>query len=237
LIYIPEGEFEMGSESGNPDQAPVHRVQLDGYWLDRTEVTNEMFAKFLNSAGNQTEGGVTWLRPLTPFVGILERNGIWQPFPGREKYPVVDVSWYGANAYCSWAGRRLPTEAEWEYAAKGHDNRRFPWGNDDLDCDRARYAGCGNTPVEAGSLQLGSNAFGVLDLAGNVSEWMNDRYGADYYQLSPQKNPSGPVNGYYRVIRGGYWGSTYIALQSSYRDWAGADQRQSSTGFRCALTP
>ncbi len=237
LIYIPAGEFDMGSESGNPDQAPVHRVQLDGYWLDRTEVTNEMFAKFLNSAGNQTEGGVTWLRPLTPFAGILEKNGIWQPLPGRENYPIVDVSWYGANAYCSWAGRRLPTEAEWEYAAKGDDNRRFPWGNDDLDCDRARYAGCGNSPVEAGSLKLGSNSFGVLDLAGNVSEWTNDRYAADYYQQSPQKNPFGPVNGYYRVIRGGYWGSTYIALQTSYRDWAGADQRQSSTGFRCALTP
>ena len=237
LIYIPGGEFDMGSDSGNPDQAPVHQVQLEGYWLDRTEVTNEMFAAFLNAAGNQIEGGVTWLRPLTPFVGILEKNGIWQLLPGRENYPVADVSWYGANAYCSWAGRRLPTEAEWEYAAKGDDNRRFPWGNDDLDCDRARYAGCGNAPVEAGSLQLGSNAFGVLDLAGNVSEWTNDRYAADYYQLSPQKNPTGPVNGYYRVIRGGYWGSTYIPLQTSYRDWAGADQRQSSVGFRCALTP
>src|SRR5215208_2513166 len=199
LIYMPGGKFDMGSDSGNPDQAPVHRVQLDGYWLDRTEVTNEMFAAFLNSAGNQTEGGVTWLRPLTPVVGILEKNGIWQPLPGREKYPVVDVSWYGANAYCSWADRRLPTEAEWEYAAKGDDNHRFPWGNDDLDCDRARYAGCGNTPLEVGSLKAGSNELGVLDLAGNVAEWMNDRYAADYYQQSPQNNPTGPINGYYRV--------------------------------------
>jgi formylglycine-generating enzyme required for sulfatase activity len=237
LVYIPAGGFNMGSTSGNPDETPVHAVQMDGFWLDQIEVTNVMFAGFLNAMGNQTEGGITWLDPLDPFVWIQEKDRVWQPHQGRENYPVFGVSWYGANAYCTWAGRQLPTEAQWEYAAKGTDERRFPWGNDDLDCERARYSGCGNLPVEAGSLELGSSPFGAFDLAGNVAEWVNDRYTADYYLGSPQQNPSGPINGYYRVIRGGYWGSTYIALQTTHRDWAGADQRQSSVGFRCALTP
>jgi formylglycine-generating enzyme required for sulfatase activity len=236
LVYIPAGGFDMGSASGNPNEAPIHAVQLDAYWVDQLEVTNTMYAGFLNAKGNQTEGGLTWLDPLDPFTWVQAKEGLWQPLAGRENYPVVGVSWYGANAYCTWAGRQLPTEAQWEYAAKGTDQRRFPWGNEDLDCDRARYSGCGNLPVEAGSLELGLSPFGVFDLAGNVAEWVNDRYAADYYLESPQENPSGPANGYYRVIRGGYWGSTYIALQTTHRDWAGADHRESGVGFRCALT-
>ncbi len=237
LVYIPVGKFEMGSASGNADEAPVHTVQLDGYWMDRTEVSNEMFAKFLNSAGNQSEGGTTWLNSRNPFVWIREKDGVWQITSGKENYPVAAVSWYGAHAYCQWAGRRLPTEAEWEYAAKGVEDRHFPWGNTNLECNRAQFLGCGNTPVDVGSLLLGGSPFGVFDLAGNVAEWVNDRYAADYYQQSPLSNPPGPVNGYYRVIRGGYWGSAYIQLQTTHRDWAGADMRSESVGFRCALTP
>jgi len=237
LVYIPAGEFNMGSLSANPDEIPVHIVQLDGYWLDRTEVNNAMFTSFLNSAGNRLEGGTNWLNPLNPLVWIFEKDGRWQTLPGKEKYPIVGVSWYGANAYCEWAGRHLPTEAQWEYAAKGVDSRRFPWGADDLNCDHARFLGCGNTPIEVESLPLGSSPFGVFDLAGNVAEWVNDRYAADYYQGSPRLNPTGPMNGYYRVIRGGYWGSTYIALQTAHRDWAGADERSEGIGFRCAFTP
>jgi formylglycine-generating enzyme required for sulfatase activity len=237
LVYIPPGEFNMGSISANPDAIPVHTVQLDGYWLDRTEVSNAMFTSFLNSAGNRLEGGTNWLNPLNPLVWIYEKDGRWQTLPGKEKYPIVGVSWYGANAYCEWAGRHLPTEAQWEYAARGVDSRRFPWGNDDLNCDHARFLGCGNTPIEVESLPLGSSPFGVFDLAGNVAEWVNDRYAADYYQQSPRLNPTGPTNGYYRVIRGGYWGSAYIALQTAHRDWAGADEHSDGIGFRCALTP
>jgi len=234
-VYIPAGKFDMGSESGDLDEAPIHTVSLDGYWLDRTEVTNEMFVRFLNAEGNKQEGGTTWLDPMDPFVWVLEKDGVWQTLPGKENYPIVNVSWYGAKAYCAWAGRDLPTEAQWEYAAKGTDSRRFPWGNDAPDCNLARFSGCGNTPVEAGNLLQGSNLWGVSDLAGNVAEWINDRYAADYYQQSPQEDPPGPMNGYYRVIRGGSWGSTYLALQTSHRDWAGADERINSVGFRCAL--
>lgn len=237
LAYIPAGKFEMGSESGDFDQAPVHTVQLNGYWMDRTEITNEMFARFLNSAGNQREGGATWLDPIDPFVWVVEKDGVWQALSGRGDYPILKVSWHGAKAYCAWAGRDLPTEAQWEYAAKGAHNYRFPWSNKAPTCRRARFWGCGNSPVEVGSLLQGSNPWGIYDLAGNVSEWVNDRYAADYYQQSPQAEPAGPLNGYYRVIRGGDWKSTYLSLETAHRDWAGADEQISGVGFRCALNP
>lgn len=238
MVYIPAGKFEMGSESGNADQTPIHTVQLNGFWLDRTEVTNEMFVRFLNAQGNQQEGGTTWLDPTDPFVWIVDKDGVWQTRSERDNnYPALKVSWYGAKAYCAWAGRDLPTEAQWEYAAKGMENRRFPWGNDDPVCSLARFSGCGNSPVEVGSLLSGANVWGVLNLAGNVAEWTNDRYAADYYSQSPQENPPGPINGYYRVIRGGSWQTTYLPLQTFNRKWAGADENINSVGFRCAMTP
>jgi formylglycine-generating enzyme required for sulfatase activity len=237
LIYIPAGTFEMGSEDGNPDQSPVHTVSLDAYWMDATEVTNAMFAKFLNASGNQTEGGVTWLDAQDPSVFIVNVDGVWQAREEFAKYPTVGVSWYGADAYCTWAGRNLPTEAQWEFAARGNTGFRFPWGDSDLSCDHARYAGCGNNPVQTASLTLGLSPFGLYEMAGNVAEWVSDRYAADYYSQSPALDPMGPSNGYYRVFRGGYFGSSYIALQPFHRDWAGADTRESFIGFRCGITP
>jgi formylglycine-generating enzyme required for sulfatase activity len=237
LAYIPAGTFAMGSDSGNPDEAPIHTISLDGYWMDTTEVTNTMFATFLNATGNQTEGGVPWLDGLDPYVLISNKQGDWQPARGYEAEPIVGVSWYGANAYCTWAGRSLPSEAQWEYAAKGITRFRFPWGNDGLDCDHSRYSGCGNRPIQTGSLTLGASPFGIYEMAGNVAEWVNDRYAPNYYQQSPSSNPTGPINGYYRVYRGGYWGSAYIALQTTHRDWAGADTQENFIGFRCGINP
>jgi formylglycine-generating enzyme required for sulfatase activity len=237
LVYIPQGTFEMGSPSGNLDEMPVHSISLDAYWMDRTEVTNGMFADFLNVFGNQVEGGTTWLDSRDPLVWLSENNGMWQALNGKVNYPIAGVSWYGANAYCEWAGRGLPSEAQWEYAAKGTNSFRFPWGNTNLDCHYSRYSSCENRPVPVGSLSLGASPFGILDMAGNVAEWVNDRYSAGYYQQSPVQNPAGPINGYYRVIRGGSWGSTYISLQTSHRAWAGADTRDSDIGFRCVLNP
>jgi formylglycine-generating enzyme required for sulfatase activity len=237
LVYVPSEYFAMGSGEGNSDQVPVHHVFIRGYWLDSTEVTSEMFSAFLNSRGNQTEGGVSWLNPAEPHVWVYEQDGFWHVWPGMEKQPIVGVSWYGANAYCQWAGRQLPTEAQWEFAASGAVGLRFPWGDEELDCDHSRYTGCGDSPVEVGSLSRGINSFGAYDLAGNVAEWVSDRYASDYYGQSPQINPTGPQNGYYRVVRGGSWKSPYISLQTWHRDWAGADTRDSSIGFRCALIP
>jgi formylglycine-generating enzyme required for sulfatase activity len=237
LMYIPADTFEMGSTVGNPDEAPIHTVTLDAYWMDRTEVTNAMFANFLNANGNRSAGGVPWLDLNEPLVSLSNENEGWQVLPGKEDYPIVGVSWYGAKAYCEWAVRDLPTEAQWEYAAKGSDGFRFPWGNSAPNCAYSRYWGCGNKPAQVGGLSAGMSPFGVYDLAGNAAEWVNDRYAADYYEQSPLQNPAGPINGYYRVIRGGDWGSDYISLQTTHRDWAGADEQESNIGFRCALNP
>ena len=237
LVYIPASDFEMGSTSGNPDSAPIHTVALNGYWMDRTEVTNAMFVKFLNAMGNQTEGGTSWVDPRSSLVQIFENNGTWQFQSDKGNYPIVGVSWYGAKAYCEWTNRRLPTEAEWEYAARGTDGRRFPWGNEDLDCDRAHYSGCGKGTLAVDDLPLGISPFGIFNMAGNVAEWVNDRYAPDYYQESPMLNPTGPNNGYLRVVRGGYWGDTYLALRATRRDGVGADKHNNGIGLRCVLTP
>lgn len=236
LVYVPAGRFEMGYDSGNLDERPVHQVVLDDYWIDSTEVTNAMFAAFLNVIGNQLMGGTSWLDAHDPFVQVFEKDYQWQVQMGKQNFPIVGVSWYGAQAYCKWAGRRLPTEAEWEYGAKSTDGRRFPWGNEDLYCDHSQFDGCGKNTVAVGSLLLGVSPFGIYDMAGNVAEWVNDRYAEDYYQNSPTLNPTGPNNGYYRVIRGGYWGNPYTELRTTHRSWAGADKRDFGTGFRCALT-
>lgn len=237
LVYIPANSFEMGSDSGDLDEAPVHSVSLNAFWMDQTEVTNGMFANFLNVSGNKAEGGTTWLDLNDPLVWISDQNGLWQVMTGKDDYPVVGVSWYGAKAYCEWAGRTLPSEAQWEYAAKGDPAFRFPWGNRGPDCVYSRYLGCGSRPVEVGSLSLGASPFGIHDMAGNVAEWVNDRYVADYYQKEIGDNPMGPSYGYYRVVRGGSWASSYIGLQTTHRAWAGADMRDSDIGFRCALNP
>ena len=205
--------------------------------MDKTEVTNAMFANLLNEAGNQMEGGVNWLDTSAPLVWVSEKSGVWRALSGKDDYPVVGVSWYGAKAYCEWAGRSLPTEAQWEYAARGPVGFRFPWGDNGPDCERSRFSGCGSRPVQVGSLPLGASPFGVYEMAGNVAEWVNDRYATDYYQQSPLVNPSGPLNGYSRVYRGGSWGSSYIGLQTAHRNWAGADTRDGDIGFRCVLNP
>ena len=237
LVYVPANSFEMGSNSGDLDESPVHSVSLSAFWMDQTEVTNGMFANFLNVSGNKTEGGTTWLDLNDPLAWMSDQNGVWQALIGKDDYPIVGVSWYGAKAYCEWAGRTLPTEAQWEYAAKGDADLRFPWGSRGPECNYSRYLGCGSRPVQVGSLPLGASPFGVHDMAGNVAEWVNDRYAADYYQQSIEQNPAGPVNGYYRVLRGGSWSSSYIGLQTTHRAWAGADMRDSDVGFRCALNP
>jgi formylglycine-generating enzyme required for sulfatase activity len=170
-------------------------------------------------------------------VQVFEKDGAWRFQLDKGDYPIVGVSWYGAKAYCEWTNRRLPTEAEWEYAARGTDGRRFPWGNEKIDCKYARYSGCGKSTVPVDDLPLGVSPFGIFNMAGNAAEWVNDRYTPDYYQTSPEQNPTGPNNGYNRVVRGGYWGDTYLALRTTRRDWAAADKHNNGIGFRCALTP
>jgi formylglycine-generating enzyme required for sulfatase activity len=232
MVYVPAGEFEMGSKDGPDDEQPVHTVGLGGFWIDQTEVTNAQFAAFLNERGAQTEGGATWL-DLQDEDCLIERSGDeLQPKDDYAAHPVIEVSWYGAAAYCEWAGARLPTEAEWEYAARGPEGRTYPWGDEAPTCDRAQYAICSGRTIPAGSLPEGASWCGALDMAGNVWEWVNDWYGD--YPSGRQVNPLGPSSGEYRVLRGGSWDDVADDVRGAYRYGLLPDDTFINGGFRCA---
>ena len=237
LRYVPAGEFEMGATDDDADaekdERPRHTVYLDAFWIDQTEVTNAMFANFLNQQGNQVEGDVTWLASA-PLALIENLNGTFQPKNGFTNHPVVAVSWYGANAYCKWAKRRLPTEAEWEKAAGGIDGRKYPWGNDLPTCKQAQVSGCEGNTVPVGSKPAGASPYKALDMAGNVWEWVSDYYNSDYYASAIRLNPTGAANGTSRAFRGGSWVSSSPDFRVRNRDGLSMDFRSEYIGFRCA---
>jgi formylglycine-generating enzyme required for sulfatase activity len=245
-VYVPAGNFLMGSTEQElealgfdpddfRDEFPQHEVYLDAYWIDQTEVTNAMFAAFLNERGNQVENGNTWLQADSEALRIHQQGGVWVTDPGYENHPVLGVRWYGAQAYCEWAGRRLPTEAEWEKAARGTEGQIYPWGNGSPSCNLANYRGCTGETAEVGSYPGGMSPSGALDMAGNVVEWVSDRYGETYYSSSPTNNPQGPTSGYMRVMRGGSWNLHPEAARVARRYWgATAYPDNNKTGVRCA---
>jgi serine/threonine-protein kinase len=239
MMYVPAGEFPMGTADGFSDELPVHTVYVDGFWIDQTEITNEQFAAFLNEKGNQEEGGARWLNINSEDCLIEQVGGKYQPKSGYVKHPVIGVTWYGAARYCEWAGARLPTEAEWEYAARGPEGRVFPWGNE-FDCKLCNSwaEGCDGyartSPV--GAFPGGASWCGALDMLGNVWDWVADWYGADYYATSPSRNPTGPSSGMYRVMRGGSW-FAYPHPTNNPRWYRNNDLPNLSygyVGFRCA---
>jgi len=232
MVYVPPGEFEMGSTEGNSAGQPVHTVALDGFWIDRTEVTNAQFSAFLNERGNRGEGEVTWLDVWDENCLIELVEGEYRPKSGYADHPVVEVSWYGARAYCEWAGVRLPTEAEWEYAARGPVEYIYPWGDDAPTCERAQWAKCLGGTVPVGSLPDGASWCGVLNMAGNVWEWVADWYGV--YPAGQQTNPIGPSSGEYKVLRGGSWYSRPDLVRSANRYVHNPTLSLSDLGFRCA---
>lgn len=198
LMRVPAGTFLMGSQDGDSDaldeEKPAHEVHLDEYWIGRCEVTNEQFARFVAETGHRTTAEMEGL--MASWRTVKDR---WGP-----QAPVVCVSWFDARAYCEWAGGRLPTEAEWEKAARGTDGRRYPWGND----RDPSLAWCeqtsGGRPHPVGDLVAGASPYGCLDMAGNAWEWCSD-WSAEY-PPGPVRNPTGPGDGAYRVYRGGSWG-------------------------------
>jgi formylglycine-generating enzyme required for sulfatase activity len=239
MVYVPAGEFLMGSEDANADndEAPEHTVYLDAYWIYKHEVTNEQYAKFLNEMGNQSEGGATWLDASDEDANIHEHGGQWTADSGYADHPVVEVTWYGAQAYCEWVGGRLPTEAEWEKAARGEDGNTYPWGEASPNCDLAQYSGCSGDAITVGSLPAGASEYGALDMAGNVWEWVADWYDADYYKNSPTQNPTGPASGTTRVLRGGSWFSYERVLRASLRLRSSPVGSNLNLGFRCVPSP
>ncbi len=237
MAYIPAGEFQMGSENGDDDEKPVHTVSLDAFWMDTTEVTNVMFAAFLNEEGNRQEGGVSWIAESND-ARILKTPGGWRVVSSYENHPVTRVSWYGAQAYCKWAGRRLPTEAEWEKAARGGlEGKTYPWGDGEPTCEKGAQNGAQFTTCRSGTAPVasfGANGYGLFDMAGNVWEWVVDWYSKTYYQSLPESNPSGLTNGEYRVMRGGAWIDGAWILRIANRVWNNPRGQTIYFGFRCA---
>jgi formylglycine-generating enzyme required for sulfatase activity len=261
MMMIPAGEFTMGTPEGTdglPDEHPERRVYLSSFLLDRLEVTNRAFARFVHATGHRP--------PANPNPALT----LWEndhPLPGIDDHPVVNVDWNDAVAYCQWAGKRLPTEAEWEKGARGTDGRRYPWGND-WDFTRANSAsywakrtiefhsgadweafwikGDGARLSRAhgikgevltlpvGSFPQGASPYGLLDMAGNAAEWVADWYDPNYYRSAPLTDPPGPGRGAIKSMRGGSWLKPPVSLRTSDRDWGTLDSRPSGTGFRCA---
>lgn len=210
MVYIPGGTFVMGSDHGDPDEQPLHKVEIKPFYIDVHEVTTNQFQKFLEQTGH----------PQPDF---------WHPTLDRPTDPVVGVSWSDAKAYATWIGKRLPTEAEWEFAARGGlDNTHPPGGEESLK-EYANFSSFGIAPVKS----FKSNTFGIYDMIGNVWEWCTDWYGRDYYSISPTKNPKGPVQGTYKVLRGGAWQSHKEQVRVTNRYYSLPDSKSFHVGFRC----
>ncbi|CAG0976089.1 gamma-glutamyl hercynylcysteine S-oxide synthase [Anaerolineales bacterium] len=240
-LFVPEGLVKMGGMDilMENDELPAHDVTLDAFWIDQVEITNGMYALCVDA-------GIC--RP--PVKVNSDNRDDYFGNPEFRDYPVVYVTWYDANAYCEWAGRRLPTEAEWERAARSDDMRNYPWGNEPPNAENSNSNNIVGDTSRVGSYAIGVSPFGALDMGGNVWEWVADYYQPDYYKVSPSVNPKGPNNGglnYLRVIRGGSYQDGQFDLRTSNRGYeVGPDptklpdnsayyERSSvKIGFRCA---
>jgi formylglycine-generating enzyme required for sulfatase activity len=220
LLTIPPSDDDMGCslafDTGcTPDATPRHDVSLSAYLIDLHEVTQAEYQACV-AAG-------ACAPPRARFDPV-----------GRATFPVTDVSWDDAVAYCAHAQKRLPTEAEWEHAARGPRELYYPWGNDAPDCARANFAGCGGEPVAVGSHTDDESAFGATEMAGNVAEWVADLYSPTYYDETPRADPPGPAVGTERVFRGGSFASSAGGLLSWLRGHAPPASTSAEIGFRCA---
>jgi len=248
LLYVPAGEFTMGSGDASSNEKQ-HTVYLDAFWIDQTEVTNAMFQKFVKATNYQTDaekqgsGNVFDTTAIT-FTSWSDTQGAdWQlprgPNPnsnlnGLADHPVVQVSWNDATAYCKWAGGDLPTEAQWEKAARGDDGRTYPWGDQAPDASRLNFNQNVGDTTAVGKYPTGASFYGALDMAGNVCEWVRDWYNEKYYASAPAPNPDNTTKSVYRVVRGGGWVNEAAFVRASDRSADGPGDRNDVIGFRCA---
>jgi formylglycine-generating enzyme required for sulfatase activity/uncharacterized caspase-like protein len=230
LLYVPAGDFVMGSDNGAFDERPAHPVNLNAFWIDKTEVTNVMYAKCVQ------EGFCNPPRR----TGSATRSSYYGN-PEFDNYPVVYLTWGDANSYCSWAGRRLSMEAEWEKAARGENALEYPWGNNSPSKDLLNYENLMRDTTEVGKYPTGASPYGALDMAGNVWEWVADWHDNTYYRNSPRANPLGPNSGNLRVFRGGSWyriwgESGSNAVRTWNRNKSDPAEANYYFGFRCAMS-
>jgi sulfatase modifying factor 1 len=261
MARVPAGEFVMGSPRGSDgfeDEQPQRRVYLSGFRIDVREVTNADYEKFVRATGHRMPANAN------PSSSLWENN---EPLAGSADHPVVNVSWDDAVAYCLWRGKRLPTEAEWEKAARGTDGRRYPWGNEwDYQLANSASFWAGKTvefasgdewnafwmkgdgarisrerglkgevlTLPVGSFPTAVSPYGVLDMAGNASEWVQDWYDPNYYTRAPLSDPAGPERGAVKVQRGGSWLKPALSMRTTDRDYGDPNSRPSGAGFRCA---
>jgi formylglycine-generating enzyme len=219
MAIIPAGEFNMGKNTASPsDWSPEHKVYIDSFYMDKYEVTNKMYYEFCLA----TRHGLPEFWGKNEFKSSMD-------YPD---YPVVGVSFFDADAYAKWAGKRLPTEAEWEYAARGRlVGKPFPYG-DLIDSTTSNFGKKYKGIIKTGSFP--PNGFGLFDMAGNVWEWVSDNYGSEYYKISPRENPKGPETGRFKVIRGGSWHSGAMCNQTYFRNGLSPSWVDFAVGFRCA---
>lgn len=223
-VDIPAGEFLMGDNFGDgwTDEQPVHAVYLDAYKISKYEITFEQYDTFCDDTGRNKPDDAGY---------------------GRGNRPVVNVTWDDANAFCDWLSQKtgknihLPSEAQWEKAARGTDQRKYPWGNDDPSCDMTNYNNCIGRTMPVGSFASDASPYGVYDMAGNTYEWCSDWYDASYYANSPANNPTGPFSSSRRVHRGGAWNSDPHHARSIDRDNTFPSIFSSLLGFRIAQNP
>jgi formylglycine-generating enzyme required for sulfatase activity len=235
MVRVPAGEFTMGSDTGPADEHPSHRVYLPAFEIDRLPITNAQFADFLNAIGPINAAGEPLFDVDDSDARIHRRDNRWVADAGFEDHPVVEVSWAGARDFCAWAGKRLPTEAEWEKAARGTDRRRYPWGNESPDATRARFAAGWNETTPVGSFPRGASPYGALDHSGNVWEWVSSAYRPYPYQADDGREDlaAGPVRG---TRGGGHDARTdEITTTQRGRNLSRAPRAgHHNIGFRCA---
>ena len=224
-VYVPSGEYITGKDtSTQADYSSQHSVSLDGFWIQQTEVTNQQYAQCVSDGKCSPPGQ----EPDVPywFESLYESN-----------HPVVGVTWFQAREYCSYMQGRLPTEAEWEAAARGPEGKIFPWGGDKPNCNYLNVNGCleSEEPYDILSNPFGASDFYAYEMAGNVFEWVEDWYAKDYYASSPSENPTGPLDGRKKVYRGGSYKSTGDEVGSYLRFSTEPENQSSDIGFRCVL--
>jgi formylglycine-generating enzyme required for sulfatase activity len=249
FVYVSAGAFKMGDNFGDglPRERPVHTVDVDAFYIAKYETTNGQWRKFRDDPGYDDvkywPNGKVVPKDQVPYWTQANNHG--GGTPDSDDYPVLGVNWDSATAYCNWVSAktgkkyRLPTEAEWEKAARGTDQRRYPWGNE-IERGDANYVGAEafDTGMKVGSFPKGVSPYGVYDMAGNVYEWCSDWYSRDYYSVSPKKNPKGPATGAYKVVRGGSFFLEAFDMRTYGRSAAWPSfQSHRMIGFRAAREP